>query len=71
MKPGIYKTVRGEEYRLENGTKGIIVFIYKGMRMQIKKMQFKVTPVRHFILAIESVIESNNLKLQEHEPTNL
>lgn len=65
MIPGTYETVRGEQYRLENGTKGIIVFIYRGIRMQVKKAQFKITPVRHFILAIESVIEANDLKLQK------
>lgn len=61
-KPGTYETINGEQYQLENGaTPNIIVFIYRGIRMQVKKTQFKTTPVRHFILAIESHIEANDL----------
>ena len=65
IKPGIYETVRGEQYRLETGAKGIIVFIYRGFRMQVKSAVFKVTPIRHLILAIETQIEANRLKTEE------
>lgn len=64
-----FVTPNGEEYQLDyekRGNKYIIIFIHRGIRMQVKEAEFNKTPIRHLILAIESVIESNELKTTEH-----